>query len=149
MGTGFSPYSDNLLPILLSEESNILHVNSKLIFLRTHTGSISNSSVDLISYQTAENDFIQSVKRVTLNLPHPERTKIIIAFINWFLDNHLTVIYRQSNLGIIGKLCRFLKIEAISLIYLKECENRNRLAFFFILNSFSKFLMRFVHEIFR
>ena len=149
LGTGFSPGSDNLLPILMSEESNILYIDLKLIFFRTHSGSISNSSVDLISYQTAERDFIQSVKKVTVDLPDSVRTKIIVSFINWFSDNHLTVIYRQSNLGIIGKLCRFLKIEAISLIYLKECENRNRLAFFFILNSFSKFLMRFVHEIFR
>jgi len=148
LGTGFSPGSDNLLPILLSEESNILYINSKLIFFRIHSGSISNSSIDLISYQTAENDFIQLVKRVTLVLPDSVRTEILITFINWFSDNHLTVIYRQPNLGIIGKLYRFLKIEVSSLIYLKGYKNSNRLALFFIFNSFFKFLMRFVHEIF-
>jgi glycosyltransferase involved in cell wall biosynthesis len=111
LGSGFSPGSDNLLPILLSKNSRILYTNAKLIFFRTHAGSLSNSSDDLKSYLSAEKEFMKILGEVTLQIPIRERNRIHRSFISWFLDNHLTVIHRHSNLRFFHKFKALVKID--------------------------------------
>jgi len=59
LGVGFGPYSDTILPLLLAEMGTILYLNTGLVFLRTHNGSLSASSSDFNAYTTAEDDFMR------------------------------------------------------------------------------------------
>jgi len=56
LGSGFSPYSDNLLAIKAGALENLCYIDAPLIFFRTHLGSISYSSPDLDAYLTAQDD---------------------------------------------------------------------------------------------
>lgn len=56
LGSGFSPYSDNLLAIRAGALENLCYIDAPLIFFRTHPGSISYSSPDLDAYLTAQED---------------------------------------------------------------------------------------------
>lgn len=56
LGSGFSPYSDNLLAIRAGALENLCYIDAPLIFFRTHPGSISFSSPDLDAYLTAQED---------------------------------------------------------------------------------------------
>jgi glycosyltransferase involved in cell wall biosynthesis len=117
LGIGFSPWSDNLLPILLSKNSKIVYTNTKLIFFRTHFGSISNSSADFNSYQTAENEFMQILKEVTLHIPSREKNSIHMGFIEWFLAYHLAIVYRQTSSSLFHKFITLAKIDLATISY--------------------------------
>lgn len=56
LGSGFSPYSDNLLVIKAGALESLCYIDAPLIFFRTHPGSISYSSPDLDAYLTAQED---------------------------------------------------------------------------------------------
>lgn len=56
LGSGFSPYSDNLLAIKAGALESLCYIDAPLIFFRTHPGSISFSSPDLDAYLTAQED---------------------------------------------------------------------------------------------
>jgi len=139
LGTGFSPWSDNLLPILLSKNSKIVYTNAKLIFFRTHFGSISNSSSDLNSYKTAENEFMQILKDVTLQIPSREKNSIHMGFIDWFLDYHLTVIYRQTSSSLFHKFITLAKIDLATISYASNSPSLIAKIYCLIANSVIKF----------
>lgn len=56
LGTGFSPYSDNLLVIRSAALANVCYIDAPLIFFRTHPESISYSSADVEAYASAQED---------------------------------------------------------------------------------------------
>lgn len=56
LGSGFSPYSDNLLAIKAGALERLCYIDAPLIFFRTHPGSISYSSPDLEAYLTAQEE---------------------------------------------------------------------------------------------
>ena len=72
LGNSFGPYSDTLIPILLSETGCINYIDSPLCFLRTHMDSESASSSNFEAFTTAEIDFlkrlIESCNNVGRNL---------------------------------------------------------------------------------
>ncbi len=68
LGNSFSPYSDDLVSILVAEFGNSAVLNFPLIFMRTHADSISFTSVDFYAYTTAEKDFLLKLEGVCKRL---------------------------------------------------------------------------------
>lgn len=115
LGTGFSPYSDTILPILVSKYGDILYVEKSYIFLRTHEGSLSNSSQQLKSYVSAQRDFLILIAPFLENMQTKQREKILIDFFEWFSSDRAGVIRRKK--GFFAPLftqleqdCYFLRI---------------------------------------
>ena len=146
LGTGFSPWSDNLLPILLSKNSKIVYTNTKLIFFRTHFGSISNSSADFNSYQTAENEFMQILKKVTLHIPSREKNSIHMGFIDWFLDYHLAVIYRQTSSSLFHKFIALAKIDLATISYANKSPSFIAKIYWLLAKSVVNFFRHYFQE---
>lgn len=108
LGEGFSPYSDTLIPIMLSAHSLISVTESSSIFFRAHSRSLSNSFTDVRELLDAERDFVQILGGIVSEFPTLTRKKIFANFSCWFRDNHLTVILRGSEMGIVGLLCAWI-----------------------------------------
>jgi hypothetical protein len=102
LGNGFSPYSDTLIPILLSHHGNIIYSHSQLVFLRTHKNSRSNSSGDLRSYTSSQQDFLTILTQLCSMMPQKEKDEILRDFFTWFSNDRAAVICRSS--GFIGSL---------------------------------------------
>jgi glycosyltransferase involved in cell wall biosynthesis len=111
LGTGHSPGSDTLIPVLLSSENMIHYIDESLVFLRTHDDSTTWTSVDLSSYVTAESDFIALSSEVIESLPQEFRGDIYSGFQYWFQDNHAAVICRATSLNIFTFFKYFLTSE--------------------------------------
>jgi glycosyltransferase involved in cell wall biosynthesis len=89
----FSPYSDTLIPIMLTRFGLISITKSPSVYFRAHSGSISNSFTEVREFLNAELNFVQILSGIILR-----------NFQSWFRNNHLTVISRGGNLGL-GSLC--------------------------------------------
>lgn len=96
LGTGFSPYSDTLIPILLSAQGDILFSQNQLVFLRTHENSLSNSSRELRSYTSSQRDFITILDNFSSGIPKKQRDVIFRDFFIWFSNDRAAVICRSS-----------------------------------------------------
>lgn len=132
LGNSFSPYSDNLLPIIISKFGDIMWIDLPLVFLRVHVKSISASSSDFNAYTSAEIDFIEALKSMGKEFNEP---KIIMNFIKWFLENEIDVLLRNNSinkLAIFNTLIKhqfFVNIKYFSFWY-------KLLFLFFLLKSF-------------
>ena len=102
LGTGFSPYSDTILPILVSKYGEVVYVDRPYIFLRTHEGSLSNSSQELQSYVSAQRDFLISIAPFLVNIQRTQRENILTGFFEWFSNDRAGVIRRKK--GLFGPL---------------------------------------------
>jgi glycosyltransferase involved in cell wall biosynthesis len=102
LGKGFSLYSDTLIPIMLSKCSLISVTESPSVFFRAHSNSLSNSFTDFQELLTAEWDFVQILDEIVSELPAFARIEIFENFHSWFRGNHLTVISRGSEIGLVG-----------------------------------------------
>lgn len=106
LGNSFGPYSDSLLPILISSEGTILWQNIKLVFLRTHKDSISVKSTNLSAYNTAENEFLMKIQELinVNNFSNAFRNFIIYKLIIWFSHNSANVLKRNIKINFFQKL---------------------------------------------
>ena len=59
LGSGFSPYSDNLLAIKAGLLESLCYIDAPLLFFRTHLGSISFTSPDIGAYVSAQDALCQ------------------------------------------------------------------------------------------
>lgn len=109
LGNSFGPYSDSLLPILISSEGIILWQNIRLVFLRTHSNSISVKSTNLNAYNTAENEFLIKIKELmnANNVSNSFRNFIIYKLIIWFSHNSANVLKRNIKINFFQKLKTF------------------------------------------
>lgn len=105
LSDAFSPYSDTLIPIMLTRFGLISITKSHSVYFRAHSGSISNSFTDVRELLNAELNFVQILIGIISGLPTSRKTEILRNFQSWFRNNHLTVISRGGNLGLIS-LCR-------------------------------------------
>lgn len=111
LGNGFSPYSDVLLAIQIAALGDILYVDRPAIFLRTHPESMSSSSTDIDSYVTAEIDFVIYFLQLFKFSLSSSANSIILYFMRWFTENHVTVVSRNSSIRIIKKFIIILRAE--------------------------------------
>jgi glycosyltransferase involved in cell wall biosynthesis len=117
LGNGFAPYSDTLIPILLSAQGEILFSRNHLIFLRTHENSLSNSSRELKSYTSSQQDFITVLTRLSSTIPKEQREEIFRDFFTWFSSDRAAVICRSS--GFIRPLLTQIGNDFVFLRYLE------------------------------
>ena len=98
LGTGFSPYADTILPILISAQGKVLYTDTKYVFFRTHEESLSNSSQELESYTSAQKDFLSLISPVLSKTLEMNSYKIRRDFFNWFSSDRAAVIGRNPGL---------------------------------------------------
>lgn len=98
LGTGFSPYADTILPILISAQGKVLYTDIKYVFFRTHEESLSNSSQELESYTSAQKDFLTLISPVLSKTLEMDSYKIRRDFFNWFSSDRAAVIGRSPGL---------------------------------------------------
>lgn len=98
LGTGFAPYADTILPILISAQGKIIYTDTKYVFLRTHEGSLSNSSQELESYTSAQKDFLTLISPLLSKTIDKDSYKIQCDFFSWFSSDRAAVIGRNPGL---------------------------------------------------
>ena len=108
LGNSFSPYSDNLIPIMLVQHGHIAWLDEQLIFLRTHAGSISSNSTVLSAFTSAEDDFLDYLEpNCAADRSNVNAEQIKANMIRWFAHNELAVLLRDSSLKIVPALKLF------------------------------------------
>ena len=112
LGNSFSPYSDTLIPILISEFGNICMSEEKFIFFRTHKGSLSSISTEFSAYSSAEVDFLEHVKHVCSNEAlNINQSKIIANVVTWYATHEWAVLSRNISLRPYSVLTKFIKYQ--------------------------------------
>lgn len=112
LGNSFGPYSDTIIPILISEFGNVCMSGEKFIFLRTHEDSLSCKSIEFSAYSTAEFDFLEHVKHVCSNeVLNLNQSKIISNVVKWYAIDEWAVLSRNTSLGTYSVLTKFLKYQ--------------------------------------
>lgn len=113
LGSSFSPYSDDLIPILLSKYGKINWTNEKLIFLRTHKGSKSANSGEIEAYTSAQSDFMKKfLKIINLNIQIKKNLNYYsFLLIQRFMYDDSNVLFRNKNYKIIKKINLYSKIQ--------------------------------------
>jgi len=109
LGNSFGPYSDTIIPILLSAHGRILWSDSALFFLRTHQGSISASSHEFEAYASAERDFLSRLEKICMNDVEGLKAKECFPpMVRWFADNEYAVLSRTHPNNRYSVLSKFL-----------------------------------------
>lgn len=98
LGTGFGPYSDNLIPFKLSTLGDILILQEKLYFYRLHPAALSVASTDIDSYWTAEVDFLNEIHDIYKESSPMTMRTIQKNLIQLFLIYSSSVLARGKNL---------------------------------------------------
>jgi hypothetical protein len=70
---------------------------------------LSNSFTDVRELLNAEWDFIQILVGIVSEFPTLIRIEIFKNFSSWFRDNHLTVISRGRDIGLVGIFSAWLR----------------------------------------
>lgn len=112
LGSGFSPYSDNLLVIKAGALEGLCYIDAPLIFFRTHPGSISYSSPDLDAYLTAQEDLCARALEIfkTPLLQHDMHHNLYQLLSHWCLTFMFHVLRRPQKVrsGYLRDYGRFL-----------------------------------------
>lgn len=151
LGSSFGPYSDNLIPILLIEYGQICWIDEVLIFFRAHAESISNNSIELSAFTSAEVDFMIELTRICqLRLFGVNQEKVFSNMVRWFSKFEWAVLERNKTRNIFSLTREFL--------YCQINGNFPRLSFryklehilfliFFISVSFILILYKFIRRV--
>jgi glycosyltransferase involved in cell wall biosynthesis len=99
LGSSFGPYSDALVPILLSQFGSIDYLKSPLCFLRTHNKSLSASSSEIEAYEGAETDFLTELTNACRTVININIDQCIFDMVIWFRDNEFSVISRNNSIS--------------------------------------------------
>jgi len=110
LGNSFSPYSDDLISILLSKQGKIIWTDEKLLFLRTHNKSKSVSSIEISAYTSAQDDFLDIFFK-TYKFTKKEKEFYIIKLLIRFIYDDFNVLFRNKKLTLSQLIFQFLKIQ--------------------------------------
>ena len=91
LGSGFSPYSDNLLTIEAGQLARVAFTEAPLVFFRAHTESVSYTSTDLSAYLTAQEDLADRCSEV---FPLPQDDAFKILLLRWFIRDFVGLVLR-------------------------------------------------------
>jgi glycosyltransferase involved in cell wall biosynthesis len=108
LGSSFGPYSDTLVPILLSQFGNINYLKPALCFLRTHNKSLSASSSEIEAYKSAEADFLTELTNVCRTVNNFNTDQCIFDMVSWFRDNEFSVISRNNSISRVEVVVNFV-----------------------------------------
>ncbi|HJO92903.1 MAG TPA: glycosyltransferase family 2 protein [Victivallales bacterium] len=114
LGTGFSPYSDNILAIKSGALENIVYINHPLIFFRGHEQSISFTSIEIKPYISAQKEFLP----ICMEIFNHEKLKKyfdsnLYYILKWYIKDFFSVVRRS------GKIY-FLAIISFTFFILKK-----------------------------
>lgn len=99
LGTGFSPYSDNLLAIRSGLLDRVAVMNAPLLFFRTHPDSISYASPDLSAYQSAQHALIgKSLDVFRASELRDDFHDNLLLLLTWCLKDYYSVILRSGRI---------------------------------------------------
>jgi glycosyltransferase involved in cell wall biosynthesis len=94
-GTGLPVYGDTFIPILAAARGPLAYVDLDLIFLRTHTNSRSASSSKLEDYASAQRDFMNLFKVLSLECLSVESSlRQVKNMVEWFATDSWAVTCR-------------------------------------------------------
>ena len=82
---------------------------------------------------------MQILKEVTLQIPSREKNSIHMGFIDWFLDYHLTIIYRQTSSRLFHKFIALAKIDLATISYASNSPSLIAKIYWLIAKSVIKF----------
>tara|TARA_B100000795_G_scaffold178503_1_gene134973 strand:+ start:8749 stop:9756 length:1008 start_codon:yes stop_codon:yes gene_type:complete len=112
LGNAFAPYSDTLLPILLSEHGGINYIDMPLTFLRTHEDSPTAASTNFNAYITAESDFLARLEISCNNIGEVTLLdQSIYNMVSWFRDNEFSVISRNQSISRSAVILSFISYQ--------------------------------------
>jgi hypothetical protein len=101
LGTGFSPYSDNLLAIRAGLLDRVAYVNAPLVFYRTHSGSISYTSGDVDAFRSAQEDLFRKSLVILRDARLSNRFAACLYFLlRWCLVDFGSVVRKAGGIGI-------------------------------------------------
>ena len=105
LGTGFSPYSDNLLAIKCGGLERIAYVDAPLVFFRTHNASLSWTSTDSGAYFSAQRDLCErSLTVFRTQQPSEGLARNLYLLLRWCSEDYFTVMRRSRRLKAIELL---------------------------------------------
>jgi glycosyltransferase involved in cell wall biosynthesis len=112
LGNSFSPYSDNLIPLMLVNFGSIAWYEERFVFLRTHSESLSCKSTDVSAFTSAEDDFLMYLNRMFSSVESGFKSeRFISTLIAWFASNELAVISRNTELTAWQKISKFMRYQ--------------------------------------
>lgn len=112
LGNSFGPYSDTLLPMLLAGHGSIAWMNESLVFLRTHSASLSCTSSEISAFTSAEDQFLDYLDMIFASGVGCASRNLITAYmLKWFAHNEFTVWRRVSTLGSLGIFREFFSYQ--------------------------------------
>jgi glycosyltransferase involved in cell wall biosynthesis len=99
LGSGFSPYSDNLLVLLAAGScERVLFRPVPLVFFRVHAESLSNSSCDQEAFISAQLDFLARSRDIfTSWLTQREARKAMAHLLRWCAGDFTALLLRARN----------------------------------------------------
>ncbi|MEA9598556.1 glycosyltransferase family 2 protein [Polynucleobacter sp. AP-Sanab-80-C2] len=111
LGSSFGPYGDTLVPLLLSQCGQIIYCHSKLLFLRTHPGSLSCSTTDLQAYRTASKDFLSRIDFLyqAPSFPRVLVNKVTLNMLTWFSVDEWAILSRNPSVKLFEKISIFTR----------------------------------------
>lgn len=124
LGSGFSPYSDNLLALQCSKLDKVITITEPMIYYRTHKGSISLTSTDFLAYLTAQKDFFCHALKI-FNHPNLRDNcqEYIFLVLKWFIRDFTGLLKRTRRLPLkdtakfIGDLHYYSRVFKKRIIY--------------------------------
>jgi len=142
LGNSFGPYSDTILPILLSKYGLISWSPQPLVFLRTHSAGMSVASIDFNAFTSAEEDFLKILMHYCSKEGLSSFTgEYISNMLYWFVDNEWAVLNRTPELNIYT-ICRIFVSHQVKVNFPRLMFKRRLIFSFFILLFLSKHLFR-------
>ena len=144
LGSGFSPYSDNLLVLQAGLQSEVTYVEAPLVFLRTHSQSISFSSKDLTSFFSAQVDFAEASMEVMRHPRLRNRFRANLALLSrWLIDDTVGLIVRSGGIESSAGIAHLAFLSRLT----RECRERSRLLFYGLRRSVGALLRLLVRRL--
>lgn len=120
MGSGFGPYSDNLLAIKAGLLDRVIFIDLPLVFLRTHKKALSVISTDLEAYYSAQKELIRlSLQIFKNNKLRIDLNENLFYLLKWFIRDFNKVIIRAQGITL-KKLANYF---IFLLSYIKKIKN--------------------------
>jgi len=100
LGTGFGPYSDNILVIKSGKLDRVVYINAPLVFFRQHDQSISYTSTNIDAYISAQ---IELCRRC-VDIFHEDHLAIdfyenLFHLLKWCINDFDTVVRRAGKIA--------------------------------------------------
>ncbi len=99
LGTGFSPYSDNLLALQCGLLDSVAYVDAPLVFFRTHAGAVSFVSPDLEAYASAQADLVARVLPILASADlRQDLDANLFMLLRWLVRDFTAVVRRAGGI---------------------------------------------------